>query len=84
MSRRSHICCRSRMKDSSTEPLTLKTAHALDVKASDFWRRGQTAFFDVRITHVNTPSNQNKNTSTIFRQHEQAKKREYNGKSSGS
>ena len=50
----------------------------LDVKASDFWRRGQTSFFDVRITHVNTPSNQNKNTSTIFRQHEQAKKREYN------
>ena len=48
------------------------------VKAGDFWRRGQTAFFYVRITHVNTPYNQNKNTSTIFRQHEQAKKREYN------
>ena len=50
----------------------------LDMKASGFWRRGQTAFFDVRVTHVNSQSNSDKTTSKIFHQHEQAKKREYN------
>ena len=36
-----------------------------------------TAFFDVRITHVNSLSNTNRNTDDIFKQHEGAKKREY-------
>ena len=55
----------------------------LDMKASGFWRRGQTAFFDVRVTHVNSQSNSDKTTSKIFHQHEQAKKREYNETSAG-
>ena len=37
----------------------------------------KTAFFDVRVTHVNSGTNKGKNTKTIFREHEQAKKREY-------
>ena len=49
----------------------------LDIKARGFWRRGQTAFFDVRVTHVNSPSQKNQATPKIFRAHEQAKKREY-------
>ncbi|CAB3981843.1 Hypothetical predicted protein [Paramuricea clavata] len=38
----------------------------LDSKAVGFWSRGVTAFFDVRVTHVNAASNQNKSTSTTF------------------
>ena len=36
-----------------------------------------TAFFYVRITHVNSHSHKNQPTSKVFRRHEQAKKREY-------
>ena len=30
----------------------------LDIKARGFWQRGQTSFFDVRVTHVNCQSQQ--------------------------
>ena len=50
----------------------------LDMKTSGFSRRGQTAFFDIRVMHVNSQSNSDKTTSKIFHQHEQAKKRECN------
>ena len=50
----------------------------LDIKARDFWRRGQDAFFDVRVTHVNAESQRHMETSTIFHRHEQEKKRQYN------
>ena len=64
------------------EQMALKSANIkdesrLDIKAKGFWQRGQTAFFDIRTTHVNALSQMTKNTSTIFRSHEQAKKREY-------
>ena len=32
----------------------------LDFKAGGFWSRGVTAFFDVRVTHVNSKCNQGK------------------------
>lgn len=35
----------------------------LDVKADGFWSRGVTAFFDVRVTHVNSKTNQGKSTA---------------------
>ena len=35
----------------------------LDFKAGGFWSRGVTAFFDVRVTHVNFKCNQGKETS---------------------
>ena len=31
----------------------------LDIKAGGFWSRGFTAFFDVRVTHVNSKCYQN-------------------------
>ena len=49
----------------------------LDIKARSFWRNGQTAFFDVRITHVNSNSNEQKDTNAIFKQNEDEKKRQY-------
>ena len=49
----------------------------LDIKAGGFWSRGVTAFFDVRVTHVNSSSNQNKTTTQIFETHENEKKRQY-------
>ena len=46
-------------------------------KAGGFWSRGVTAFFDVRVTHVNSKCNQGKATSTIFKEQEEEKKRKY-------
>ena len=47
----------------------------LDIKTGGFWQRGITAFFDVRVSHVNSKCNQNKTTSTIFKEQEQEKKK---------
>ena len=49
----------------------------LDVKAGGFWQRSQTAFFDIRVTHVNSSSQAQKSTQKIFKSHEDSKKREY-------
>ena len=48
------------------------------MKAGGFWTPGVTAFFDVRVTHVNSWSNQGKHTATIFKEQENEKKRKYN------
>ena len=50
------------------------TEARLDMKAGSFWSRGETAFFHVRITHVNSTCNQNKSTKLIFVEHEKEKK----------
>ena len=49
----------------------------LDMKAGGFWTPGATAFFDVRVTHVNSRSNQGKYTATFFKEQENEKKRKY-------
>ena len=49
----------------------------LDMKADGFWLRGATAFFDVRVTHVNSKCNQARPTQMIFKEHENEKKRKY-------
>ena len=50
----------------------------LDIKARGFWRRGQTSFFDVRITHINANSNRNSTTDQVLHRSAQEKKRAYN------
>ena len=40
----------------------------LDFRAGGFQSRGVTAFFDVRVTHVNSKCTQGKTTSTIFKE----------------
>ena len=45
------------------------------MKAGSFWSRGETAFFDVCFTHVNSACIQNKSTELIFVEHENEKKR---------
>ncbi|CAH3191579.1 unnamed protein product, partial [Porites evermanni] len=50
----------------------------LDMKAGGFWTPGVTAFFDVRVTHVNSRSHQGKYTATIFEEQENEKKRKCN------
>ena len=49
----------------------------LDIKARNFWQRGQTAFFDIRVTNVNAESQKNQTTLQVFRNHELAKRSEY-------
>ena len=50
----------------------------LDVKARNFYRQGQTAFFDIRIAHLDAESNKNLSTEKILARHENEKKRAYN------
>lgn len=62
--------------------LTLSTASTssegrLDIKAGGVWSRGVTAFFDIRVTHVNATSKRVKPTWKIFKEHEDEKKRYY-------
>ena len=52
----------------------------LNVKAGGFWSRGVTAFFDVRVTHVNSKTSQGKPTAAIFKKQEDGKKRKYQQK----
>ena len=49
----------------------------LDIKAGGFWSRGVTAFFDVRVMHVNSKCYQNKTTSEVFEEQEDENKRKY-------
>ena len=50
----------------------------LDVRARGFWRNGQNAYFDVRVTNANSDSQQNATISSVLRKHELEKKRHYN------
>ena len=48
-----------------------------DIRAIGFWRRQQSAFFDIRVFHPNAQSYRHSSISSLYRQHEQAKNREY-------
>ena len=48
-----------------------------DIHARGFWGQRQDAFFDVRVFHPNVPSYHNSTIPSIYRRHEQEKKREY-------
>jgi len=49
----------------------------LDIRARGFWRRGQNAFFDVRVTNPDCASQVNSSIPSILKKHEEEKKREY-------
>ena len=49
-----------------------------DVRARGFWREGQNAFFDVRITNTNLESQRQLTSEKIFTKHEREKKIQYN------
>ena len=50
----------------------------LDIRARGFWREGQNAFFDVRVTNINCESQKNSKINSILTNHEQEKKAKYN------
>ena len=50
----------------------------LDVRAKGFWRRGQNAFFDVRITNLDNNSQRERAIEAALKSHENEKKRQYN------
>ena len=50
----------------------------LDVRARGFWREGQNAYFDVRITNLDCASQQNSSIKSVLRTHENQKKNNYN------
>ena len=67
------------------QPLTGETVQGLtgdsarpDIRARGVWRQGQNAYFDVRITNVNSESQKHLSISTILEKHEKEKKRQYN------
>ena len=66
----------------SGETLVARSANTndgarLDICARGFWNASQDAFFDVRVFYPNASSNRSAMTSSAYRKHEQAKKREY-------
>ena len=50
------------------------------VGARGFWRKGQNAFFDVRITNTKSESQRHLTSEKIFTKHEREKKRQYNNR----
>ena len=67
----------------TTELLSARSANVsadarLDVRARGFWRRGQNAFFDVRVTNPDSASQNNSSIHSILRKHKAEKKRAYN------
>ena len=50
----------------------------LDIRACGFWRNGQNAFFDVRITNLDNRSQQDASIKAILRKNDMDKTRQYN------
>ena len=60
--------------------VNVKDDARLDVRARGFWRDGQQAFFDIRVTNADCESQKEKPLKTVLRNHEQEKKRAYNSR----
>ena len=66
----------------SGESLSRRSAIAqddsrLDIRCRGFWQSGQDAFFDVRVFNPLAASDWNATLSSVYRRHEQEKRREY-------
>ena len=57
-----------------------RTDARLDIRAKGFWREGQNAFFDVRVTNADNMSQRDRTIESVLRSHEQEKKRQYNAR----
>ena len=77
MSMQSPTSYRSTVRYSTSKSTVTNPEAILDIKAGSFWSRGETAFFHVCLTHVNSTCNQNKSTKSIFVEHEKDNKRNY-------
>ena len=79
--------CRNVAIEPPLQPLSGETLEArsantddgarLDIRARGFLNAAQDAFFDVRVFYPNASSNRSTATSSAYRRHEQAKKRQY-------
>ena len=45
-----------------------------------FWRDGQNAFFDIRVTNADNAGQRDKQLKSVLHNHEQEKKRSYNAR----
>ena len=52
----------------------------LDISSRGIWSTFQRTFFDVRVLHPNAPSYRDTPLSTLYRNHENQKKRDYNSR----
>ena len=55
----------------------IKDEGRADVRARGFWRDGQNAYFDVRVTNPECKSQKDKTVKAILKNHETEKKRQY-------
>ena len=55
-----------------------RNASRPDIRAGGVWRAGQNAFFDVRVTNTQSPSQIHLTAESVLKKHEQGKKRNYN------
>ena len=75
-------------REPSLQPVTNKNGYQrsaildddarLDIRARGFWRDGQNAYFDIRITNADSDSQRNNPLKSVLRKHEMEKKRNYN------
>ena len=65
-------------KDTYSDSAIVDDDARLDIRARGFWRDGQNAFFDVRVTNADCASHRNQKIEAVLRKNEQEKKREYN------
>ena len=49
----------------------------VDIRAKGFWNGSQDALFDVMVFHPNASTNRSNNLLSVYKRHQQAKKREY-------
>jgi len=66
------------MQSVQTEAGNTADEARLDIRARGFWRQGQNAYFDVRVTNPLSASSMNLPLSKVYDRHEKEKKRMYN------
>ena len=78
----SNVATEPALQPLSGENMTARTANTddgarVDIRARGFWNGRQDAFFDVRVFYPNASSYRSHSLVSVYRRHEQIKKREY-------